>query len=32
MDTSRKNVFALAACQALLVTNNVMMISIGTIK
>jgi len=25
-------VFALAACQALLVTNNVMMISIGTIK
>ena len=31
MDTSRKNVFALAACQALLVTNNVMMISIGTL-
>ena len=31
MDTSRLNVFALAACQALLVTNNVMMISIGTL-
>ncbi|HKQ26776.1 MAG TPA: MFS transporter [Burkholderiales bacterium] len=31
MDTSRKNVFALAACQSLLVTNNVMMISIGTL-
>ncbi len=31
METSRKNVIALAACQALLVTNNVMMISIGTL-
>lgn len=31
METSRRNVFALAACQALLVTNNVMMISIGTL-
>ena len=31
METSRKNVLALAACQALLVTNNVMMISIGTL-
>ncbi|MEK6210642.1 MAG: MFS transporter [Pseudomonadota bacterium] len=31
MDTSWKNVIALAACQALLVTNNVMMISIGTL-
>ncbi len=31
MDTSRKNVIALTASQALLVTNNVMMISIGTL-
>ncbi|MGQ0579965.1 MAG: MFS transporter [Betaproteobacteria bacterium] len=31
MDTSRKNVIALAACQALLITNNIMMISIGTL-
>lgn len=31
MDQARKNVLGLAACQALLVTNNVMMISIGTL-
>ena len=31
METRSKNVLALAACQALLVTNNVMMISIGTL-
>jgi len=31
MPASRRNVLALAACQALLVTNNVMMISIGTL-
>jgi MFS family permease len=31
MDRSRKNVVALSACQALLVMNNVMMISIGTL-
>lgn len=31
MEQGRRNVLALAACQALLVTNNVMMISIGTL-
>jgi MFS family permease len=31
MQHSRSNVFALSACQALLVMNNVMMISIGTL-
>ncbi len=31
MQNNRGNVFALAACQALLVTNNAMMISIGTL-
>lgn len=31
MNTSRKNIAALAACQALLITNNAMMISIGTL-
>src|SRR5260221_2310700 len=31
METNRKNVVALAACQALLVMNNATMISIGTL-
>ncbi len=31
MDQGRRNVVALSACQALLVMNNVMMISIGTL-
>ncbi|HWQ40306.1 MAG TPA: MFS transporter [Burkholderiales bacterium] len=31
MDPGRRNVVALSACQALLVMNNVMMISIGTL-
>jgi predicted MFS family arabinose efflux permease len=31
MNNKRKNVFALAACQALLVMNNAMMISVGTL-
>jgi len=31
MNSNRKNVFALAACQSLLVMNNAMMISVGTL-
>ena len=31
MEKNRKNVFALACCQALLVMNNAMMISVGTL-
>ena len=31
MNTNRKNVLALAACQSLLVMNNAMMISVGTL-
>ena len=31
MNNNRKNVFALAACQSLLVMNNAMMISVGTL-
>lgn len=31
MNTNGKNVFALAACQSLLVMNNAMMISVGTL-
>src|SRR6185295_9719961 len=31
MEMNRKNVFALACCQALLVMNNAMMISVGTL-